>query len=148
MKTIGRSLGIQVVDVEGLEWQGRPEDFARYYSAVKRVGADAVIIPNVAWFTSNLHGIASEAAKSRMPTIGFDRRFVEAGGLMSYGPNELQRWPRMASQVDKILRGAKPGDLPVEQPTKFELLINLKAAKELGLTIPQSLVWRADEVIE
>ena len=105
-------------------------------------------MPNVAPFMAYLNLFAAEAAKSRIPTIGFDRRFVEAGGLLSYGPIELQRWPRIAAQVDRILRGTNPADLPVEQPTRFELVINLKAAKALGLPVPQSLLLRADEVIK
>jgi putative ABC transport system substrate-binding protein len=117
-------------------------------SAARRDGVDAVVIPNIAWFIPHLERIATEAARSRLPAIGFDRRFVDAGGLMSYGPMESQRWSRLAAQVDKILKGAKPGDLPVQQPTKFELLINAKVAKALGLTIPQPLLLRADEVIQ
>jgi putative ABC transport system substrate-binding protein len=86
--------------------------------------------------------------KSRLPAIYNDSQFVDAGGLMSYGPNYDHLFRRAAAYVDKILRGAKPADLPVEQPTRFELVINLKAAKALGLTIPQSLLLRADEVIQ
>jgi putative tryptophan/tyrosine transport system substrate-binding protein len=88
------------------------------------------------------------AAKNRLPTVFPFGEYVDAGGLMSYGPNAADLNRRAATYVDKILKGAKPGDLPVEQPTKFELVINLKTAKELGLTIPPSLLQRADEVIQ
>jgi putative ABC transport system substrate-binding protein len=92
--------------------------------------------------------LATLAAKHKLPAIFMDRRRVEVGGLMSYGSDPLDLLRRAAGFVDKILKGAKPGDLPVEQPTKFELVINLKTAKALGLTIPQSLLQRADEVIQ
>ena len=88
------------------------------------------------------------AVKYRLPVMGDERAFVEAGGLMSYGANLADLHRRLALYVDKILKGAKPADLPVEQPTKFELVINLKTAKALGLTIPQSILGRADEVIQ
>ncbi len=88
------------------------------------------------------------AAAARLPTMYLIREFVEAGGLMSYGPNFPDLFRRAADLVDKILRGAKPGDIPVEQPTKFDLVINLTTAKVLGLTVPPSLLARADEVIE
>ena len=92
--------------------------------------------------------IAELAARNRLPTMYAFRFYVEAGGLMSYGPDLMENFHRAAIFVDKILKGAKPADLPVEQPTKFELVINLKTAKALGLTIPQSLLVRADEVIQ
>ena len=98
--------------------------------------------------TVNSKRIAVFAASNRLPAISPFRSFTEAGGLMSYGPSILDVYRNTSTFVDKILKGAKPGDLPIEQPTKFELVINLKASKALGLTIPQSLLLRADEVTQ
>jgi putative ABC transport system substrate-binding protein len=92
--------------------------------------------------------IAELAANARLPTIFFHRGSVEAGGLLSYGPDLMENYRRAAVFVDKILKGAKPADLPVEQPTKFELVVNLKIAKAIGLPIPESFLARADKVIE
>ena len=92
--------------------------------------------------------IVGFAAKNRLPAMYSLKEYMDAGGLMMYGPNVADMYRRSAAFVDKILKGAKPADLPVEQPTKFELVINVKAAKALGLTIPPSLLLRADEVIE
>ena len=92
--------------------------------------------------------IADFALKSRLPSIYFSRDAVDAGGLMYYGADQADSYRRVAYYVDRILKGAKPADLPVEQPTKFELVINLKTAKQIGLTIPQSMLYRADKVIK
>jgi putative ABC transport system substrate-binding protein len=101
-----------------------------------------------ALFNAEKQRIISFAAKHRLPAMYEHRDFTEAGGLLSYGPDFVDIFRRAAGSVDKILKGAKPADQPVEQPTKIELIINLKTAKALGLTIPQSLLLRADEVIE
>jgi putative ABC transport system substrate-binding protein len=96
----------------------------------------------------NSRRIVEIAAKLRLPAMYSSRQFVDDGGLMAYGVNFADLYRRAATYVDKILKGAKPADLPVEQPTKFELVINLKAAKQIGLTIPQSVLYRADKVIK
>ncbi|HEY3067430.1 MAG TPA: ABC transporter substrate binding protein [Methylomirabilota bacterium] len=99
-------------------------------------------------FTVRGTKIAELALRNRLPTISGETGFARVGGLMDYGPNIVGSWQRAAVFVDKILKGAKPGDLPIEQPTKFELVINLKTAKALGLAIPPSLLLRADQVVE
>jgi putative tryptophan/tyrosine transport system substrate-binding protein len=97
---------------------------------------------------ANPNRVADSALKSRLPSIYINRTFVDAGGLMSYAADEAESYRRVAYYVDRILNGAKPADLPVEQPTKFELVINLKTAKQIGVTIPQSMLYRADKVIK
>ena len=109
--------------------------------------AGALFVMDDAVFSTHRARIDSLAAASRLPTI-YGLRTAEAGGLVSYGPNLLEMFRFAAIYVDKILKGAKPADLPIEQPSKFELVINLKTAKTLGLTIPPSLLQRADQVIE
>jgi putative tryptophan/tyrosine transport system substrate-binding protein len=109
---------------------------------------DALYIPPDVLLASNRIHIITLALAARLPTIYGNRESVDAGGLMSYGANFPDLFRRAAGFVDKILRGARPGDLPVEQPTKFDLVINLTTAKALGLTIPESFLLRADEVIE
>jgi putative tryptophan/tyrosine transport system substrate-binding protein len=136
----------------GLQHQGipidGPNDLARIFATARDKRADVVVFFDIAWpFAPHLDELASESVKNRMPAIFQARQFVEAGGLMSYGPVMVQHWPRLADQIDKILKGAKPADLPVEQPTRFELAINLKTAKALGIAISQSALVRADEVI-
>jgi putative tryptophan/tyrosine transport system substrate-binding protein len=112
----------------------------------KRAGA--FFAPWDGAFLVHLTRIVQLAAKTRLPAMYGQRGYVDAGGLASYGPSAPESFRRAATFVDKILKGAKPGDLPVEQPTKFELVINLKTAKALGLTIPPSLLARADEIVE
>ena len=114
--------------------------------AKERVAALLVLTDGV--FFLHRARLVSLAAKNRLPSMYQLREYVEAGGLMSYAPSTQDLFGRTASFVDKILKGAKPADLPVEQPTKFELVINMKIAKSLGLTIPPSLLARADEVIQ
>ena len=109
---------------------------------------EALVLLEDATFATERARLAALAAKTRLPTVYGQRNSVDDGGLMSYGPSIVDVYRNAASFVDRILKGAKPGDLPVEQPTKFELVINLKTAKALGLTIPQSLLLRADEVIQ
>jgi ABC-type uncharacterized transport system substrate-binding protein len=125
-----------------------PRDLDRPFAAISREKVGALIVLPSPMFFSERRLIVDLATKNRLPAMFFLREFAEAGGLMSYGPNFPELWRRAATYVDKILKGAKPADLPVEQPTKFELVINLKAAKALGLTIPQTLLLRADQVIQ
>jgi putative ABC transport system substrate-binding protein len=125
-----------------------PSDFAGVFSAMTKERAGGVIILTSSMFYAERTRIAELAAQSRVPAIYAVKEFAEAGGLMTYGINIHESFRRAAIYVDKILKGAKPADLPVEQPTKFELVINLKTAKTLGLTIPPSLLQGADEVIQ
>jgi putative ABC transport system substrate-binding protein len=139
-----RALGVrlQVVEARG------PADFDRVFSDMTRARAGALIVLGSAMFFNERRRLVDLAAKHRLPAVYTSRDVVDAGGLMSYGSNAADMNRRAATYVDKILKGTKPADLPVEQPTKFELVINLKTAKALGLTIPQSLLQRADEVIQ
>ena len=130
-----------------LEVRG-PDDFNALFTATTRLHSDAFVVLGDALTLTNRRRIAELAARSGIPAMYGYREFVEAGGLMSYGPHLPDMYRRAADHVDKVLRGAKPADLPVEQPTKFEFVINLKTAKALGLTFPQSLLLRADQVIE
>jgi putative ABC transport system substrate-binding protein len=118
------------------------------FQAAAKSKAGALITVEDTFLLSHRARIAKLAEESRLPALYGNRDFVDAGGLMSYGPNINDMFRRAATHADKILKGVKPADLPVEQPTKFELVINLKAAKALGLTIPPSLLLRADHVIE
>ena len=139
-----RTLGVRLQAVKAR----RPEDFERAFSDVTKARAGALIVLTSVMFINERRRLVDLAAKNRLPTVYPQRDFVDVGGLMSYGPNGPDLFRRAATLVDKILKGAKPADLPVEQPTKFELVINLKTAKAIGLTVPQSLLARADQVIE
>ena len=125
-----------------------PNELEGAFAAMARGRAGAFIHAPSELFFAYRRRLLDLAAKSRLPGVGDDRAFVDSGGFMSYGPSFPQMFRRAATYVDKILKGAKPADLPVEQPTKFELVINLKTAKALGLTIPPSVLARADEVIQ
>ncbi len=144
MEAATHSLGIQAQLLDAR----KPEDFARLFDAASRQRAEGLVVGQDGLLQANRKLIAELATKHRLPAIYVSMDFIDAGGLIAYGPSYPDLYRRAAAYVDKILRGAKAGDLPIEQPTKFELVINLKAAKALGLTIPQSLLLRADEVIQ
>jgi putative ABC transport system substrate-binding protein len=124
-----------------------PDDFENAFLAITKRRAGAILVLRSPLVRTHATRIMDFAEKKRLPTMYDDRLFVEAGGLMSYGTNTLDFYSRAATYVDKILKGTKPADLPVEQPMKFELVINLKAAKQIGLTIPPNVLARAEKVI-
>jgi putative tryptophan/tyrosine transport system substrate-binding protein len=132
---------LQVLEVRG------PEAFAPAVAAAARERAEVLIIPGSGLFAMHQSRLAALALQSRLPTLAPFREFAEAGCLLAYGPNAADLFRRAAAFVDHLLKGAKPADLPVEPPTRFELVINLKTAQALGLTIPPSVLFRADEVI-
>jgi len=144
VQVAARKLGLDVVDKLEIR---KPEDVAPAFDALKG-GAQALYVCGDALVDAVRARINTLALGARLPTIYPNREYLQAGGLMSFGPNFSSLFRSTAEYVDKILRGAKPADLPVEQPTKFELVINLTAAKALGLTIPESFLLRADEMIE
>ena len=131
----------QVIEVKG------PNDFERAFAEMKQERADALIPLRSPLVGNQIYKILELAAKNRLPVMYDEKEFAEAGGLMFYGPDHLDLFRRVAIAVDKILKGAKPADLPIEQPTKFSFIVNLKAAKQIGLTIPPQVLGRADRVI-
>jgi putative ABC transport system substrate-binding protein len=143
LESAAKSLRVELQRVEVRS----PDEFERAFSTMAKSRVDAVMATQDSIFNVNAKAIADLATKKRLPSSG-TRDFAEAGGVIGYGWNVSHNSRRAAHFVDKILKGAKPADLPVEQPTKFELVINLKTAKALGLTIPQSVLIRADQVIE
>jgi putative ABC transport system substrate-binding protein len=144
MEVAARALGLQLQPVELRE----SSDLENVFSAITRGGAGALIGLNSPEFAFHRRRIAELAVKSRLPAVYVDSEFVNDGGLMSYAPDRSDLFRSAATYVDKILKGRKPADLPVEQPIKFELVINLKAAKQIGLTIPPNVLARADKVIK
>ena len=144
-ETAARSLHLQLQSVE----VDQANNLDRALLAVIAGRAEALIVPAVSpLLFANRRQIVSFAQKKRLPSIYGTKDFADAGGLMAYGPNAADQWRRAGTYVDKILKGARPAELPVEQVTKFELIVNLRTAKTLGLTIPPSLLARADQVIE
>lgn len=144
LEPAARTLGIRLLSVEARS----PEELDGAFRALASGGADALMVVPSRMINQNAKRIASFAVERRLPAVSLWSAFAEAGGLMTYGPNVGIMIRRMASHVDKILKGARPGDLPIERPTHFELVLNLKTAKTLGLTVPQAVLLRADRVIE
>ena len=144
LKVAAQSLGLRLL----LREARGPDQFGPAFADIAKERVDALLVVAESLFLLHRTTLAELALKYRLPTMYGLREGVVVGGLMSYGPNLAHNSRRAATYVDKILKGAKPGDLPVEQPTKFELVINLKTARALGLTIPQSVLGRADEVIQ
>jgi ABC-type uncharacterized transport system substrate-binding protein len=139
-----RALGLTV-----RSWEVRAADgFEKVFAALDKQRPDGLYVTGGTLMNVNQKRIVGFALKSRLPSVYFSRGYVEAGGLMSYGADPADSYRRVAIYVDKILKGANPADLPVEQPTKFDLVINLKTAKQIGVTIPQSMLYRADKVIK
>ena len=143
MESAAKALGLKLQSLP----VRAPDDFERAFEAAKREGAQAFVTSPTPAINARRNRIVDFAAKNRLPAIYAAPEFVDAGGLMYYGPSYLDLFRRAATYVDKILKGAKPADLPVEQPTKFEFIINLKTAKQIGLTIPPNVLARADRVI-
>ena len=144
VKVAARSLGAQVQVLEATN----PDQLDGAFAAATKEHAAALLVLTDSMFVGQQQRVADLAARNRLPALYSQREFVDAGGLASYGSNLTDMFRRAAAHVDKLLRGAKPGDIPIEQPTTFELVINLKTAKSLGLTIPQTLLVRADAVIQ
>jgi putative tryptophan/tyrosine transport system substrate-binding protein len=144
VETAARALGVTIQP-----WEVRPADgFDRVFAAMGKQRPDGLLVLSGPLMGASGKRIAGLAIKSRLPSVHGNRSYVDAGGLMSYGADLADSYRRVAYYVDKILKGAKPAELPVEQPTKFELVINLKTAKQIGVTIPQKVLARADKVIK
>ena len=143
-QSAAKALNVRLQPVE----VGDAREFESAFATMRRERVDGLLVLPDAFFWFNRGRVTGLEARNQLPAMHEAREFVEEGGLISYGPSITDLFRRAAGYVDKLLKGAKPGDLPIEQPTKFELLINLKTAKTLGLTIPQPLLLRADELIQ
>ena len=143
METAARALGVQLQPVA----VRHPNEFDVAFATIVEQRPDALFIADDSLFNTYIQQIVDFATTHRLPTMGGQRLVAAAGGLIAFGFSERELSQRAAIYVDKILKGARPGDLPIERPTKFELVINLKTAQELGLTIPPTLLFQADEVI-
>jgi putative ABC transport system substrate-binding protein len=141
---VARSLRVEIQPIEVKE----PDDIQEAFQAAIRKRAEAIIIDSGGFFASNQNRLLEQAAKSRLPTMYSNARYVEAGGLMTYAHDRKEQYRRAAEIVDKILKGTKPADIPVDRPKKFDFVINLKAAKQIGLTIPSEVLARANRLIK
>jgi len=146
LRRASRLLEISLTD--RLVEESTPSEYQRVFAEIAQKPLDAMIVSSVSELFPYRQLIADLAAKNRLPAIYAWRDYVEAGGLMAYGTDLVELWRRLADDVHEILNGAKPGDIPIYQPTKFEFVVNLKAANALGLTVPPSILGRANEVIE
>ncbi len=144
MEGVAKALRLELLSLEVRSL----DDFESAFARAKKERAQALITPPNPLIANQHRQVLDFVAKNRLPAMYPNSEFVEAGGLMSYAPNYTDLFRRAADYVDKILKGAKPADLPVEQPTKFDFIINLKAAKQIGLTIPPNVLARADKVIK
>jgi len=144
VQSAGHKLGVKILRTDART----PQEIDDAFSWIRQQNAGALMMWTEPFFLQQKNQIAALAVKNRLPAMGGDRIYSEAGALMSYGPNIADQYRRAATYVDRILKGAKPAELPVEQPTKFDLVINRKAARALGLTIPQALLLSADKLIE
>ena len=148
MKDLRAAAPLLKLKLEEIETEADAKGLESAFRTAKQKQVGAIMTGGGRLFFAERKRIVELAVKYRLPAIYFQKEFVDEGGLMSYGADYTDLYRRAAVYVDKILKGAKPADLPVEQPKKFEFIINLKAAKQIGLTIPQSLLYRADKVIK
>ena len=144
MEAAAKAVGVKLLSLEVRSL----DDFEKAFARAKRDGAQALITIQGGLIVTQQRQVLDFAAKNRLPAMYAESEFVEAGGLMSYAPNTADQWRRAADYVDKILKGTKPADIPVEQPKKFEFVINLKAAKQIGVTMPPNVLARAERVIK
>jgi len=144
VESAAQTLGVRVLAFDGRT----PDDIEKSFSEMTRGNTQAVLVLGDAFFTQQRRQIAELALKHALPSVSIPREFAEAGGLISYGADVKDNFRRAAAYVDRVLKGAKPGELPIEQPVRFDFVINLKTARALGLTVPQILLLRADRVIE